>query len=86
MTEGEPLLALLDRELADCRRRLDRLVDCTDALQDMHDRAVLIQARTKHRHVGVSDLEHDARKLGEEALARHRLTLDRITQEGTEER
>ncbi len=42
----------------------------------------LIQARTKNRHVEVADLERDARKHGEEALARYRLTLSRITQEG----
>ncbi len=85
MTEGEPLLDTLDRELADCRRQLEGLVERTDALTELWQRATTIQAELKHRHVELADVKRGAIAQGEEERARFAALIARISRGDTED-
>ncbi len=67
---GEPFLDALDGELGAARRQLVPLVDRLDALAEVWQRATLLQAATRNRHVTVADLERQAARTGEEERAR----------------
>jgi len=82
MSDLEPLLDVLDAELAEARRRLAPLVDRADALGELHRRATVIQARLRHRHVEFADLELDASRTGEVERARLASLCRRIAAEG----
>jgi len=77
---GEPLLDALDGELGAARRQLVPLVDRLDALAEVWQRATLLQAAIRTRHVTVADLERHAARTGEEERARFAGLIARITQ------
>lgn len=79
MTEGEPLLDTLDRDIADCRRQIEPLVDRADALTELWQRATTIQAGLKRRHVELADVKREAISQGEEERARYAALIARIS-------